>query len=88
MKKLLVNLAIALSAVAVACGLVGTPVVQDLLPVDFMLPADGHASHQHFRALLTVSQSHHYLAYALIFSGLVALAIAVVIRRRLRGTAA
>lgn len=86
--KLLANSAIALGAVAAACGLAGTSAVQDLLPVDFMFPADGNASHQHFRAFLTVSQSHHYLACALMFSGLAVLAIAVVIRRRLRGPAA
>jgi hypothetical protein len=86
MKKLLANLTIALGAVVAAYGLVGTPAVQDLLPVDFMLPADGQASHQHFRAVFTLSQGHHYLAYALTFSGLVVFAIALVIRRRLRDT--
>jgi len=87
MKKLLANLAIALGAVVAACGLIGIPVVRDLLPLDLVRSADGHASHQHFRAVLTVPQGHHYLAYALLFSGLVVLAIAVVIRRRLRGAA-
>ena len=88
MKNLLANLAVALGAVLAAWGLMGTPAVQDLLPVSWMFPAEDRGLHQHFRAVPTVSQVHHYFPYALLLTGLAVLVAAIVIRRGLRNTKA
>ena len=87
MKIFLANLAIALGALVVAWGLICVPAIQDLIPVDFVDAAENQALYRHFRAVPTVWQGHHFLPYAMLFAGLVILVIAVVIRRRLRGTA-
>jgi hypothetical protein len=88
MRKLLANLAIALGVIVATFGLIGTPVIQDLLPVDFMLSAGDKTTQQYLRAVPATAQSTGYLPYVLLVTGVVLFIVGVLSRRRLRGVAA
>jgi hypothetical protein len=89
MKKLFANLAIAFGLVVTALGLVGTPVLQDLLPVEFMLFFAGDQStHRYFRVVEAPGDGASFLRYALLFAGLLLFVTGVAFRRKLRRNAA
>jgi hypothetical protein len=89
MKKVLAVLAMVLGATIALLGLAGTPLVQDHLPVEFELPANGLAAqHQYFRIVPAEPQGPEFLPYLLMLSGITTLAIGIVFRRKLRSTAA
>ena len=88
MKKFFANLTIVLGAVVALTGLIGTPLFQDQLPISFMLPSDGQASHQYFRMVPAESQGPDYLPYALLLLGVAMLIAGIIWRRKFRGTAA
>ena len=79
---------VVIGALAVLSGLVGTPLIQDQLPLSFMLHSDGQASHQFFRVVPAESQGPGYLPYALLVSGVAMIVAGIVFRRKPHGTAA
>ena len=85
MKSILANSSITFGIAVLVYALAW---VLGLLPVDFMLPSDGQAHSQYWRAVPTVSQSYGYLPYALAIVGLAILVAGLTLRRRLRNTAA
>lgn len=87
-KKLLANLMIAFGALVAIAGLIGTPSLQDLLPMSFMLPGGGQGSHQFLRIVSAESRGPDYLPYALLLSGAAVLIAGITLRRKLRATAA
>lgn len=88
MKKLFAYLMIITGMGIAVAGLAGTPLVQDLLPVDLMLPADGQANHYYLRVVPAGPQAPDYLPYVLLLLGLAALIVGLILRRKLHGTAA
>ena len=88
MKNVLAYLLIIIGMVIITTGLAGTSLVQDLLPVDLMLPADGQANHYYLRLVPAGPQAPDYLPYVLLLLGLTTLIVGLILRRKLRGTAA
>jgi hypothetical protein len=88
MKKFLAYLMIVIGMAIAATGLTGTPLVQDFLPVHLMLPADGQANHYYLRVVPAGPQAPDYLPYVLLLLGLATLTVGLILRRKLRGTAA
>ena len=88
MNKTIAYLLIIIGVVIAAAGLTGTPLVKDLLPVDLMLPANGQANHSYLRVVPAEPQALDYLPYVLLLLGLATLIVGLILRRKLRGTAA
>ena len=86
MKKFAANLIIAIGAAVALAGLVGTPLLQNYIPVSFMLPADGQTMH-HYRVVLGDPQGANYLPYIVLLVGGIILVIGVLLRRRCRSSA-
>jgi len=91
MKPLLANLAIALGVVVATYGLIGTPAIQGLLPLEWVIPGSDQATH-HYRWVNSGAQaaehSAAYLPYVLLITGLALFVFGIASRRKLRGTAA
>jgi len=89
MKRLLANLAIALGIAAATFGLIGTPVIQDLLPLEWVIPGGDHATHSYYRWVKSgtpaAAHSAAYLPYVILATGLGLLALGIVCRRKFRG---
>ena len=81
MKKFLANLMIAIGVLFTLSGLIGTPLVQDQLPLSFMSSSDGH---QFFRIVTVEPQSPDYFSYALLLLGVTMLIAGIAFRHKLR----
>jgi uncharacterized membrane protein YccF (DUF307 family) len=87
MKKLVANLVIVLGVAVALAGALGTPLLQDYLPISFILSPHGQTM-QHYQAVLRQSQSQALFPYIAILAGVVIFAFGVLFRRRFRGNAA
>jgi hypothetical protein len=94
MKRLLANLAIALGLVLATYGFIGTPVIQDLLPLEWVIPGSHQAqtTPHYYRWVKddahAAAQSAAYLPYVLLATGLALVVFGIASRRKLRGTVA
>ncbi|QNP40178.1 hypothetical protein [Lysobacter solisilvae (ex Woo and Kim 2020)] len=88
MKKVIANLITVLGSLVALTGLIDTPLLRDQLPISFMLPNNGQASHQFFRMAPAESQGPDYLPYLLLILGVAMFIAGTILRRKLRGTAA
>jgi len=92
MKRLLANLAIALGIVVATYGLIGTPVIQRLLPLEWVISGSDHATHSYYRwvkgGARAAEHSAAYLPYVLLATGLALFVFGIASRRKLRGTVA
>jgi hypothetical protein len=88
MKRFLSSLVIAMGAMLAVGGLIGTPVVLDRLPADWVLPASDEADAHYFRIATDDSPRSDLLPYTLLIGGLMLLVSGVRYRRRLGATKA
>ncbi|WP_426701365.1 hypothetical protein ACPPVV_18750 [Rhodanobacter sp. Col0626] len=87
MKKLVANLVIALGAAVALTGVLGTPLLQDYLPISFVLSSHSQAM-QHYQVALGQPHSQALLSYIAMLAGAAISATGVLLRRRFRGNAA
>jgi hypothetical protein len=88
MKKFFAYLMMVIGIVIAIAGLAGTPLIQDFLPINLMLPAGYQDSHHYLRIVPAEPQAIAYLPYLLLLLGLAALITGLILRRKLRGIAA
>jgi len=88
MKKLLANVVTAIGCVTALAGLLGTPLVFDLLPASWSVRGQSGPGHLYLRWVPADPQPAAHVPYLLSSVGVAILIFGVVWRRRLRGSAA
>ena len=88
MKNSLAILMLTIGVVIAVAGLIGTPLVQDQIPVDLILPIAHQKAHHYFRVVPAHQPFPDYLSYLFILLGFATSIAGLAMRRKIRTTAA
>lgn len=90
MKRPLANFAIVLGVVLATYGLIGTPVIQGLLPLEWVIPGSDHSTLSYYRWVKSgapaATHSAAYLPYVFLATGLLLLIFGIASRRNIPGS--
>jgi len=79
MKKIAGNIIVVLGVLFAIAGLIGTPLVQDLMPINILFDSN---THSYLRVVPATAQPSPYIPLVLIVVGVIIIAVGTLIRRR------